>query len=41
MRKLADLGAIERVRRQAIRGALQTFYSLTAKECASSDLGRR
>lgn len=38
VRVLADIGAIEKVRQQAVRGALQTFYVLTAKEPADSPL---
>lgn len=36
VRTLADLGALEKVHQQAVRGALQTFYRLTAKEPAST-----
>jgi DNA-binding transcriptional ArsR family regulator len=28
LRKLAEVGAIERVRREPVRGAVQTFYAL-------------
>jgi len=28
LRKLAEVGALERVRREAVRGAVQTFYAL-------------
>jgi len=35
MRTLADVGVVEKVRQQSVRGALQTFYSLSAKEPAS------
>jgi hypothetical protein len=38
VRVLADYGALEKVRQQAVRGALQTFYVLTAKEPADSPL---
>jgi hypothetical protein len=38
MRTLADLGVVERVRQQSVRGALQSFYALSAKEPASSSL---
>lgn len=38
MRTLADVGVVEAVRQQAVRGALQTFYVLTAKEPADSAL---
>jgi Helix-turn-helix domain len=31
MRKLAQVGALERVRQQAVRGALQTFYALSGE----------
>jgi DNA-binding transcriptional ArsR family regulator len=32
MRKLAEVGAIERVEQRAVRGALQSFYALAAAE---------
>jgi len=32
MRKLADLGVVEKVHQRAVRGALQTFYGLSARE---------
>jgi Helix-turn-helix domain len=35
MRTLADVGVVEKVRQQSVRGAVQTFYSLSAKEPAS------
>jgi hypothetical protein len=38
MRTLAEAGVVEKVRQQAVRGALQTFYSLSAKEPASPSL---
>ncbi len=38
MRTLVDVGVVEKVRQQAVRGALQTFYSLSAKEPASPSL---
>ncbi len=38
VRTLADVGVLEKVRQQAVRGALQTFYVLTAKEPADSPL---
>jgi hypothetical protein len=38
MRKLADVGAIEKVDQQAVRGALQTFYALAARESADLNL---
>lgn len=38
LRKLADVGAIERVEQRAVRGALQTFYSLAAMEPAEPSL---
>ena len=36
VRTLADVGVVERVRQQSVRGALQSFYALSAKEPASS-----
>lgn len=38
MRTLADVGVVERVRQQPVRGAVQNFYSLSAKEPASPSL---
>lgn len=38
MRTLADVGVVERVRQQAVRGAVQSFYALSAREPASSPL---
>ena len=38
MRTLADAGAVKRVRQQAVRGAVQSFYVLSAKEPASHSL---
>lgn len=38
MRTLADVGVVVRVHQQAVRGAVQSFYSLTAKEPASPSL---
>jgi hypothetical protein len=38
MRRLADVGAIERVDQQAVRGALQRFYALAEREPAGSNL---
>jgi DNA-binding transcriptional ArsR family regulator len=38
MRTLADVGVVEKVRQQSVRGALQTFYSLSAMEPASPSL---
>ena len=38
MRTLADVGVVERVRQQAVRGAVQTFYTLAAREPASPSL---
>lgn len=38
VRVLADYGAVEKVRQRAVRGALQSFYVLTAKEPADSPL---
>ena len=35
MRTLADVGVVEKVRQQSVRGAVQTFYALSAKEFAS------
>jgi hypothetical protein len=40
MRTLADVGVVEKVRQRSVRGALQTFYSLSAKEPASPSLSR-
>lgn len=31
LRKLAELGAIERVRQETVRGAVQTFYALPGR----------
>lgn len=38
MRTLADIGVVEKVRQQAVRGAVQTFYTLAAREPASPSL---
>lgn len=38
MRTLADVGVVEKVRQQSVRGAVQTFYSLSAKEPANPSL---
>jgi DNA-binding transcriptional ArsR family regulator len=38
IRTLADLGVVEKVREQSVRGALKTFYSLSAREPASPSL---
>jgi len=38
VRILADYGALEKFRQQAVRGALQTFYVLAAKDPADSPL---
>ena len=38
MRTLADVGVVAPVRQQAVRGALQTFYVLKAKDPADSPL---
>jgi Helix-turn-helix domain len=38
MRTLAEVGVVEKVGEQPVRGALQTFYSLSAKEAASPSL---
>jgi hypothetical protein len=32
MRTLAEVGAVEKVRQRPVRGALQTFYALSASE---------
>jgi hypothetical protein len=37
-RTLADVGVVERVRQQAVRGAIQNFYTLAAREPASPSL---
>jgi hypothetical protein len=37
-RTLADIGVVERVRQQAVRGAVQSFYTLTASEHANPPL---
>lgn len=36
MRRLADVGAVEKVGQQAVRGALQSFYVLSAKDPAGT-----
>jgi DNA-binding transcriptional ArsR family regulator len=38
MRTLADAGLVERVRQQSVRGAVQSFYTLAAREPASPSL---
>lgn len=38
MRTLADAGVVEKVRQQSVRGALQSFYTLAAREPASPSL---
>jgi len=38
MRTLADAGVVERVRQQAVRGAVQSFYTLAPKEPANPSL---
>ena len=38
MRTLADVGVVERVGQESVRGALQSFYALSAKELAGSPL---
>lgn len=38
MRTLADVGVVEQVRQQAVRGAVQSFYVLVAREPADSPL---
>jgi len=40
VRVLANMGAVEKVGQQAVRGALQTFYVLAAKEPANPALAR-
>ena len=37
-RTLADVGVVERVRQQSVRGAVQSFYTRAAKEPASPSL---
>ena len=37
-RTLADIGVVERVRQQAVRGAVQSFYTLAAREHANPPL---
>ena len=41
LRKLAEVGAVEKVEQRAVRGALQTFYALVAAEPAESSLSRK
>lgn len=38
MRTLAGAGVVERVRQQSVRGALQSFYALSAREPANPSL---
>lgn len=38
MRTLADIGVVEKVRQRAVRGAVQNFYTLVAREPASPSL---
>lgn len=38
MRTLADVGVVERVRQVSVRGAVQSFYTLAAREPASPSL---
>jgi hypothetical protein len=38
MRTLAEVGVVEKVRQRPVRGALQTFYTLSAKEPTSPSL---
>jgi hypothetical protein len=38
MRTLTDVGVVEKVRQRPVRGAVQTFYALSAKEPASPSL---
>ena len=40
VRVLANMGAVEKVGQQAVRGALQTFDVLAAKEPANPALAR-
>lgn len=37
VRSLADLGVVEMVRQEPVRGALQNFYALTARDCANPE----
>jgi hypothetical protein len=36
MRTLSEVGVVERVRQRPVRGAVETFYALSAKEPMSS-----
>lgn len=38
MRTLADIGVVEKVRQQAVRGAVQNFYRLAARESTNPPL---
>jgi DNA-binding transcriptional ArsR family regulator len=38
LRKLAEVGAVEKVEQRAVRGALQTFYALAVAEPAEQSL---
>lgn len=38
MRTLSEVGVVQMVRQQAVRGALQSFYALSAREPASPSL---
>jgi hypothetical protein len=38
MRTLTDVGVVKKVRQRSVRGAVQTFYALSAKEPASPSL---
>lgn len=38
MRTLAEVGVVEKVGQQPVRGALQTFYALSVKEATSPSL---
>jgi len=38
MRTLMDVGVVERVRQEAVRGATQSFYTLVAREPANPSL---
>jgi Helix-turn-helix domain len=38
MRTLVEVGVVEKVRQRSVRGALQSFYALSAKEPTSPSL---
>jgi hypothetical protein len=40
MRTLAEVGVVEKVRQEPVRGAVQKFYSLSVEEPASPSLSR-